>query len=535
MIMTLALLKAELSPRFPSFPILPYLATWCASYLPSSPHYLISMITYNPVLAFTIAVVILPITHVVIPIVLAIWAVIKHVLIIPLLLMLRISLFGLIYLPLTPVLMMTGVHHDIDVPVEVSLFRLAVALLPHAEFFFINMLHYVMIAVFVGIICGAVAAIYVTIISKLFTLPSSKEIQSLVKKQALKAPIIAQALEAFESHALDVVAKAEAFEAKVKQEPKIEETSSKPVPEFLENTPIIKREPIAPLRFTPVATGEGSYEDDDGYTYMTFGSDSQGEEYLDLPRRPSMAPIEEESDETSKPPIIKEEEEGHDEAKIAGDEEERVGGHKTESGIVEGEEELEEVEEQNEVEADSAGDEENQEVKTIEEAKDVDTPLIELTSGGIEKLENALTETPEVIVTRATTDTPVKEEEEEEGDNDKVKTEPVSSHLEPHHSPLEVQLESKLKTKLDKKLKLSNQILKSDPTSEASEISEQSEEVSDADSLVEEFSDSHGSPHLLDDGHQLRTLDSIYSVTNTLFSRADAATLHSEYISDDDK
>lgn len=433
--------------------------------------------------------------------------------------------------------MVTGVHHDVDVPVEVSLFRLAVALLPHAEFFFINMLHYVMIAVFVGIICGAVAAVYVTVISKLFTLPSSKDIQSLLKRQTLKAPIIAQALETFESHALDVVAKAEAIAVKVKQEPKIEETKDQPVPDFLENAPIIKREPIAPVRFAPVATGEDGYEDDDGYTYMTYGSDSQVEEFLELSRRASMAPIEEEIEETPRPSIAKEEEAEYHEDENTGDKEDKEGEDGAEKVLEEGDEDgegEEELEEQNELEEES--DEDNKEVESIEGVKDEDAPKNDLTSGGIEKLENVLTEPPEVIVTQAKKDQHVEEEEDEGEEAESHEYESASTHLDPYDALLEAQLESKLKTKLDRKLQLSNQTLQSpDLTSEASEISEQSEEVSEANSLMDEFSDSHGSPHLLDDGHNLRTLDSIYSVTNTLFSRADAATLHSEYISDDDK
>lgn len=237
-------------------------------------------------------VVFMPLTHVVFPIVIFWWNVLKHTLIIPILLMIRTTLFGLVYLPLTPVLSAVRVKYDTDVPVEVSLFRLTVDLWPHVKFFLVNLLHYVMISMFVGIMVGFVAGFNVSIVSRFVALPekkvtASKNTQTTPYVNALRERIA----KAAEEQTTNTRPKEEPIFDKAKiSQAKINEPA-------LSNEPVVKKEEVLPFIRKPFVSSSNErdvYEDDDGYSYMTYESPEPEERLLPLD---AVHTIEEESEE----------------------------------------------------------------------------------------------------------------------------------------------------------------------------------------------------------------------------------------------
>lgn len=224
-------------------------------------------------------VAILPLTFVVFPIALLIWNIIKHTFVIPILLMLRTTLFGLVYLPLTPVLSAVRVKYDTEVPVEVSLYRLLVDISPHVRFFLVNLLHYVMISLFVGVIVGFFTGFNISIVMRFVVLPEdqpkrTRRTQTTPYVDALKQRI----------------AEAEAKLKQESQEPQEPMEPPKPEPEvkaepkepLLSNVPAIKKEepkeepkkeqglPFIRKPIITTPTEREGYEDDDGYNYLTY-------------------------------------------------------------------------------------------------------------------------------------------------------------------------------------------------------------------------------------------------------------------------
>lgn len=204
----------------------------------------------------------------------AIWKIVEHTLLVPLLLMVRISLFGLVYMPLTPVLHAINVDYDHDMPVEMSLFHLIVDLLPHIWFFVFHMTHFCMISVFVGTFVGMCTGFNISIVSRLLTIPEPKTTKS---RKTQTTPFVAK------------------LETKIKKPAAKSATAEAPVA-FVANVPVVKKEPVSPvLAFKPVfskdSPTEEIYEDDDGYGYMSYEAMDTKEK-----RPPFVSTILEESD-----------------------------------------------------------------------------------------------------------------------------------------------------------------------------------------------------------------------------------------------
>lgn len=208
-----------------------------------------------------------PLTHVAIPIVLFVWNVVKHTLVIPLLLMVRIALFGLVYLPLTPVLLAVHVKYDADVAVEVSLFRLVLELMPHVRFFLVNLLHYVMISLFAGGIVGFVAGANLSLVARLVQLPDFADDDSAKSRFSRKT----QTTPYFD----EMDRKINRLKRENLSEPVTPRRRLEDQGPIVSNLPVIKKEetsPVAvgmkPLALT--ANQEEFYEDDDGYRYLRY-------------------------------------------------------------------------------------------------------------------------------------------------------------------------------------------------------------------------------------------------------------------------
>lgn len=235
-----------------------------------------------------IYVVFMPLTHVVVPIATFFWNIIKHTIVIPLLLMARVTLFGLVYLPLTPFLAAVKVKYDTDVPVEQTLFRLAVSIMPHLRFFLVHLLHYTMISIFVGGFVGAVAGLNLSIVARIISFPESKpqmektatdtNITNVVKvdkavpharwrmEPSTKAiieggPTSDLSLDPLFSRNKQIGERPQIARA---ASPEIKVESPQPL---VSNIPV-KKEP--PLRAVAASPDAEVYEDDDGYSYMTY-------------------------------------------------------------------------------------------------------------------------------------------------------------------------------------------------------------------------------------------------------------------------
>lgn len=251
-------------------------------------------------------VVLMPITHFILPIFFFVKAVITHTLLIPCLLTLRLAIFGLVYLPLTPVLNLAKVNYDSDVPVEVFMFRLLRDLYPHFCFFLINLLHYLMVSIFLGTFVGIIAGLNMSLVSHILSLPESKPmsvkntqttpyLNALERRSAQikkefgdlnTSPVKLEPKE--ENNALSLQ------DPEVKKEPEGEEREDGPI---LSNSPVVKLEEVLTVRLKPFVRSSDAemYEDDDGYSYMTFDI----EEEPDAPIFPQIEQVEtitEESD-----------------------------------------------------------------------------------------------------------------------------------------------------------------------------------------------------------------------------------------------
>lgn len=122
--------------------------------------------------SITKMMVLLPITYFAVPIVRFWWLIIKHTVFYPALLMFRTFLFTFVYLPLMPLLNTAKIHYDSNVPVEISLYRLVIMLHPHVTFLVINLIHYLMISLFMGSTVGVIAGFNLSLVSKIFNMSS---------------------------------------------------------------------------------------------------------------------------------------------------------------------------------------------------------------------------------------------------------------------------------------------------------------------------------------------------------------------------
>lgn len=119
-----------------------------------------------------IAVLLAPFNYIAIPVLSTLWQLAKHSVVIPCLLVVRIALYGTVYLPLTVVLSVANVPYDTMVPVEVSLYRIAVAAWPHVTFLLLNLLHYFIVSVIIGVAVGVISGANMLVVGYLLTWPT---------------------------------------------------------------------------------------------------------------------------------------------------------------------------------------------------------------------------------------------------------------------------------------------------------------------------------------------------------------------------
>lgn len=192
-----------------------------------------------------------------------------HVVVLPLLLLLRTAVFGLLYLPLTPVLTMANVPYDTTVPVEHSLLQLAVYLAPKIGFFLLHLLHYAMMAVFVGVIVGFFVGFNLSLVSDVLAAQKKKVAPVVDIKRKIDKSELVRLLRSESAKLRN--------EVLLKPAPEPEPADTKPtelVRPFKLAKPNLQDQILEILSKLPAETpaqGPEWYEDDDGYTYMVPG------------------------------------------------------------------------------------------------------------------------------------------------------------------------------------------------------------------------------------------------------------------------
>lgn len=201
-----------------------------------------------------LVVALFPLTHFLLPLVALVFAVVKHTILVPLLLIVRTGLYGFVYVPLVPVLAAAGVPYDSTVAVEVALYRLFVASVPRVSDFLFHAVHFFMVSVYVGSFVGAVAGVNLFLVSKVLHLPDPpKPTMPFVDRYA-------QQLATLELPPADENP-IPANEPRIKQEP-------------VSDVSVAARVPSAPS-FNPIVRdytypNPSLFEDDDGYSYAPF-------------------------------------------------------------------------------------------------------------------------------------------------------------------------------------------------------------------------------------------------------------------------
>ncbi|KAM9935876.1 hypothetical protein OXX80_004555 [Metschnikowia pulcherrima] len=208
--------------------------------------------------------VLFPFTHVCFPIARLCYAIVNHLLLIPILLIFRTVVYGVIYIPLLPFLNAASVEYDTLVPVEVTLYRLAIGFLPHVHVFMYHFVHFFMVSLFVGTFVGMVAGFNISIISRILYIPEAKADHAVKRlgDMPVKAPDWKRVKR--EAHFAPIPEKS------VRPEMKDE---SKPIEQAPQSSPV-KTEPpnfSGPrVPELPEFPSDSIFEDDDGYDFMTY-------------------------------------------------------------------------------------------------------------------------------------------------------------------------------------------------------------------------------------------------------------------------
>lgn len=197
---------------------------------------------FGPIISATTAVVMFPIHYIVLPPILLMFAIINHMILIPLVTLFRILLLGFVYVPMLPFLHTFSIDHEFDNnrKMEVTLYRIAVAAYPHFKFFLVNLLHYFVVCAIIGVVFGLATSTWLNLSLLVFdaVTPTDKQKAVKVNQQTQTTPYLLQLMK------------------KIDPVVKVENTSG-PLFDFSNDG----------------EDNEQIYEDDDGYDYSIHNSD----------------------------------------------------------------------------------------------------------------------------------------------------------------------------------------------------------------------------------------------------------------------
>lgn len=143
-----------------------------------------------------------PLNYFVRPVLSVLWLLVNHLVLIPCLLVIRIFLYGVIYLPLTVLLSVARVSYDSAAPVEIALYRLAVTAWPHMVFLFVNLVHYFILSAIIGVAVGVVSGTNMSLVGYVLTWLGPR--QSIPKATQTTPFFNAKAEQVWNKHATSV-------------------------------------------------------------------------------------------------------------------------------------------------------------------------------------------------------------------------------------------------------------------------------------------------------------------------------------------
>lgn len=245
----------------------------------------------------------IPITHIVFPIAYFFYSLVLHIWLIPAFQVLKVLNYTFIYLPFKPVFYWM----ELGDPSVLTL----VQTFPHFRFFIINMVHYLMVSAFFGIVVGVMTGLYLKVIQSVLTVD---DVENNVRLQLVTESIKSSN----KNKAMPFV---EEYLKKINEPVAKQEPESKQLSQALNNSLTFQTivnniaSSVRGGRANDMTLGqEYTYEDDDGYNYSSLPSPSISREDDVIQEIRSSRELRRASIVTE--PSIKEEEEEEEEEEV---------------------------------------------------------------------------------------------------------------------------------------------------------------------------------------------------------------------------
>lgn len=207
-------------------------------------------ITLNPVSLALLAVISKPFQWFIAPLGSVLYGTIYHLLLVPTQMLIRIIVYTFIYLPLKPFLLVMNIDES----------RTLLEAFFHFRFFLINLVHFAMVSIFLGVVVGIVTGFNLKLISHLLTeLPKEQ-------KAKYKLPVVPEKSSK----------KSTSLFSDLRDQVVVKDTFGKEPQHYFGNK--INRENYVEQRSPEVTkdleSNEGSYifDDDDGYIYSPYNN-----------------------------------------------------------------------------------------------------------------------------------------------------------------------------------------------------------------------------------------------------------------------
>ncbi|CAG90485.2 DEHA2G10648p [Debaryomyces hansenii CBS767] len=120
----------------------------------------------------------LPLTHLIYPCLNLSYQMIKHTVFIPLAITINTLIYGFLFLPSKPVFYILGIDEPTRENIKV--------LIPHIQFFLVNLTHYVMVGVIFGTVVGIITGFNLRVIQYVWTISDIETIPNKVKNEKVQ-------------------------------------------------------------------------------------------------------------------------------------------------------------------------------------------------------------------------------------------------------------------------------------------------------------------------------------------------------------
>lgn len=120
----------------------------------------------------------LPLTHLIYPCLNLSYQMIKHTVFVPIAITINTLIYGFLFLPSKPLFYILGIDEPTRDNIKV--------LIPHIQFFIVNLIHYVMVGVIFGTVVGIITGFNLRIIQYLLTISNIETIPNKVKNEKVQ-------------------------------------------------------------------------------------------------------------------------------------------------------------------------------------------------------------------------------------------------------------------------------------------------------------------------------------------------------------